>query len=58
LDDCPVDAVLRYEKELFAFVTQKHPSLIDSIEEKKALDDSLEAEVKKVLDAFNQSFKA
>jgi F-type H+-transporting ATPase subunit alpha len=58
LDDYPVNAVLRYEQELIDFVTQKYPSLINSIEEKKALDDALEADVKKALDAFKQVFKA
>ncbi|MCP4198317.1 MAG: F0F1 ATP synthase subunit alpha [Proteobacteria bacterium] len=57
LDDCPVNAVLRYEQELIDFVTQKYPSLINSIEEKKALDGALEADVKKALDAFKQVFK-
>ena len=47
-----------YEQELFEFVSQKYATLIGDIEEKKALDDALEADMKKALDAFKQVFKA
>jgi F-type H+-transporting ATPase subunit alpha len=57
LDGIPVEAVPRYEAELYAFIERSHASLLDLIETKKVLDDEVEAALKKALDEFNQSFK-
>jgi F-type H+/Na+-transporting ATPase subunit alpha len=57
LDGIPVEAVPRYETELYAFIERSHATLFDLIEKKKVLDDELEAAVKKALEEFKQSFK-
>ncbi|MCK9459144.1 MAG: F0F1 ATP synthase subunit alpha [Proteobacteria bacterium] len=58
LDGIPVEAVSRYETELYAFIERAHVSLLDLIEKKKVLDDEVEAALKKALDEFKQSFTA
>jgi F-type H+/Na+-transporting ATPase subunit alpha len=58
LDDLEVSDCGRFEKELFPFVETNYNGILKSIREKKALDDSIRAELNKALDAFKQSFKA
>jgi F-type H+-transporting ATPase subunit alpha len=58
LDGIPVEAVARYETELYAFIDRSQASLLDLIETKKVLDDEVEAALKKALGEFKQSFKA
>jgi F-type H+/Na+-transporting ATPase subunit alpha len=58
LDSVPVNEVRRYERELLQFVETNHPSILKSIREKKALDDSIRAEIKKAADAFKERFTA
>jgi F-type H+/Na+-transporting ATPase subunit alpha len=58
LDNVPVNEVRRFERELLQFVETNHPSILKSIREKKALDDSIRAEIKKAADAFKERFTA
>ncbi len=58
LDDYSVTTVGRYEKELFAFVDEKHAVALTLLETKKVLDDEVETAFKKALDAFKEVFKA
>jgi F-type H+-transporting ATPase subunit alpha len=58
LDSVPVNEVRRFERELLQFVESNHPSILKSIREKKALDDSIRAEIKKAVDAFKERFTA
>jgi F-type H+-transporting ATPase subunit alpha len=58
LDGVPVNEVRRFEQELLQFVEINHPSILKSIREKKALDDSIRAEIKKAVDAFKERFTA
>jgi F-type H+-transporting ATPase subunit alpha len=53
-----VNEVRRFERELLQFVESNHPSILKSIREKKALDDSIRAEIKKAVDAFKERFTA
>jgi F-type H+-transporting ATPase subunit alpha len=58
MDSVPVSEVRRFESELLQFVEANHPSVLKAIREKKALDDSIKAEIKKAVDAFKERFAA
>jgi len=56
VDSIPVADVGRFEKEFLQFVETSQPGILKSIAEKKALDDSIKAEIKKAIDAFKERF--
>ena len=58
LDDIPVSAVTKFEKELYLFIDSKYPQILEQIREKKKLDDEIEAELKKALEDFKSQFAA
>jgi F-type H+-transporting ATPase subunit alpha len=58
LDSIPVPAVRRFEREFIAFVETNNSGILESIAEKKALDDTIKGEIKKAVDAFKQRFNA
>jgi F-type H+/Na+-transporting ATPase subunit alpha len=58
VDSVDVDDIVKYEKELMAFIESKHADLLKEINEKKKIDDDLEAKLNKVLEAFGENFKA
>jgi F-type H+/Na+-transporting ATPase subunit alpha len=58
LDDLEIGEVRRFELELYPFVETNYPGVFKTIREKKAIDDSLKAELIKALDAFKERFKA
>ncbi len=58
LDDYPVGAIVKYEKEMTSFVREKYPTLLKDIAEKKTLDDSLKKSIKEALDAFKSVFNS
>jgi F-type H+-transporting ATPase subunit alpha len=58
IDSIPVPEVSRFEKEFLQFVETSNPSILKNIAEKKALDDSIKAEIKKALDSFKERFTA
>ena len=58
LDAFPVEAVGRYEEELYTFVETRSPGVLKGIAEKKQLDDALKAEVAAALKEFGQTFAA
>ncbi len=58
LDDLPVEAVRKFEKELYAFLDSEKPDVLKDIREKKALDDDLKAKIKSALDEFKNKFVA
>jgi F-type H+-transporting ATPase subunit alpha len=58
IDNIPVAEVRRFEKEFLQFVETSNPSILKNIAEKKALDDALKAEIKKVVDSFKERFTA
>ena len=57
LDDFPVSECGRYERELYAYLDDRHPGVLQSIREKKILDDEIEGKVKIALDEFKGQFK-
>ncbi|MBI3785781.1 MAG: F0F1 ATP synthase subunit alpha [Deltaproteobacteria bacterium] len=58
LDDLPVEAVLKYEADLYRFVDNRHAQLFADIRTKRQLDDELKTKVNKVLDEFKTTFTA
>ncbi len=56
LDDLPVEAVRKFEKELYSFLDNERPDILQEIREKKALDDELRQKVKEALDTFKSKF--
>ncbi|HYK40249.1 MAG TPA: F0F1 ATP synthase subunit alpha [Candidatus Eremiobacteraceae bacterium] len=58
IDGVPVPEVRRFEKEFLQFVETGHGSILKSIAEKKALDDTIKNEVKSAVDSFKERFAA
>jgi F-type H+-transporting ATPase subunit alpha len=58
LDDLDVAECGRFEAELYKFLDTSFGTLLKTLSEKKAFDDSLRAEATKALDAFKERFKA
>ncbi len=58
LDDLPVESCRKFEEGLYAFVDNAHRGLYEEIRTKKALDDTLRAQVVKVIEEFKARFVA
>ena len=58
IDAVPVEAVQRYERELFAFIEAKHTKVLASIREKKELTDDVKGSVDAALADFAKVFSA
>src|SRR6201987_3292251 len=58
LDTIPVNEVRRFEKEFLLFVETNYGSVLKEIATKKALDDTIKANIKTALDAFKDRFMA
>src|ERR1017187_6910018 len=56
LDDMPVDQVRDFEKALYQYVDTTSPGLLNTIMEKKVLDDNLKAEMSRVIKEAKQQF--
>ncbi len=58
LDELPVDSLAVYEKELYDYIDRTEPSVFSDLKEKEAIDDELDAKMKKVIIAFTAEFKS
>ena len=58
LDGVKVEDVVRYEKELYAYLDVKGLALLETIRTKKALDDESTATMKELLEGFKNEFRA
>jgi F-type H+/Na+-transporting ATPase subunit alpha len=58
LDDLPVEQVRDFEEELYRYVDSSNPGLLRTIMEKKILDDSLKAEMTKLIKECKETFIA
>jgi F-type H+-transporting ATPase subunit alpha len=56
LDDLPVDAVTRFEKELLAFVADKYPEIPETIRRTGVLSEETEATLRKAIEEFKAGF--
>jgi F-type H+-transporting ATPase subunit alpha len=58
LDDLPVEQVRDFEMELYKYVDTANPRLLQTIMEKKTLDDALKADMHAVIKAAKEQFAA
>ncbi len=58
LDDIPVEAVTKFERELYAFMDAQHPEILKEILEKKQLDDELTEKLHAAVKEFKATFTA
>jgi len=58
LDDIPVEAVTKFEKELYAFMDAKYSTILNEILEKKKLDDELTNKLHSAIKEFKATFTA
>src|SRR5215468_3625249 len=58
LDDMPVEQVRPFEAELYPYVDTTNPKLLQTIMEKKILDEGLKAEMTKVIKECKEQFMA
>ena len=58
LKDVEVEDVQDYQENMLNFVQSEYPYVLDQIEEKQALDEALEQDMRKALDAFGKSYAA
>ena len=56
LDDMPVEQVRDFEKDLYKYVETTSPGLLNTIMEKKILDDNLKADLSRVIKEAKQQF--
>lgn len=56
VDDYPIEALGKYEKELHSFFKTKHPEILNEIREKKSLDDDLKKKMDSALDELKEQF--
>ncbi len=58
VDEYPTTVVQRYEKEMISFMESSYSDVLDTIRDKKALDDELQDKIKAALDEFKGQFDA
>jgi len=58
VDELPLNALKKYEQELYAFVEAKHPDVFADILKKRELDGDLRAKLNKTLEEFKGAFTA
>jgi F-type H+-transporting ATPase subunit alpha len=58
IDSLPVEAVPRYEAELFDYVESKHPEALTALREKRELTNEVKAQLNAVLEEFKGRFAA
>ncbi len=58
VDELPLTALKKYERELYSFMESKHPEILADILKKRELDNDLRAQLAKALEEFKGTFKA
>jgi F-type H+-transporting ATPase subunit alpha len=58
LDDLPVEQVKAFEAELYRYLDSAHPAMLQTIREKKAMDDALKGQVNSALKECKERFVA
>src|SRR5690606_32428224 len=56
MDTFPVESVSRFERDVLAFIAQRYPEIISSIQNEKALSKETEATLKGALSEFVAQF--
>ena len=55
LDNVPVKKIREFEKDLAAFIKEKHPNIREEIVTKKKIDDEFGGKLKNIISEFKQS---
>ncbi len=58
MDDVPVDQVRRFESEMLAYLRDVKSTVLNSLKDKKVIDNDVEAGLKEAIEAFKKSFQA
>ena len=58
VDEYPATDVQRYESEMISFMESNYADVINTLRDKKAIDDDLQAKIKAALDEFKGQFTA
>jgi F-type H+/Na+-transporting ATPase subunit alpha len=58
LDDLRVEDIRRFEAELYRFLDNKKPELLQAIRDKRELNDDIKNQLKNAISEFKQSFQA
>ncbi|MBS1875863.1 MAG: F0F1 ATP synthase subunit alpha [Acidobacteria bacterium] len=58
VDDLPVETLKKFEQELYRFVDNGYPGILNTLREKKAIDDQLKASINEMLKEFKARFVA
>jgi F-type H+/Na+-transporting ATPase subunit alpha len=56
VDKLPVEAIREYEKELFGFIDEKHPGILEDLRVKKELKPDIQQKLEAVLNEFAGKF--
>ncbi len=56
LDGIPIDRITAWEQQFRRFVSHEHQGLEAELNQKKALDEALERQLREVIEQFNQGF--
>jgi F-type H+/Na+-transporting ATPase subunit alpha len=56
LDDLPLDQIKAFEQELYRFLENAHPAILNTIKEKKTIDDDLKSKLNSALQEFKARF--
>ena len=57
LDEYPVAAIRRFEKEFYKFMDERYPDILRDIKEKKEIDDDLKDRIERAIKEFKEIFK-
>ncbi len=55
MDDVPVEEIRQFETDMLTFMRDTHPEVLDSIKDKKVIDESVEKGLTEAVTAFKQS---
>ena len=58
LDSIPASKVTKFEAELLSFMDAKHSKVLDNIRTSQKIDDETEAQLRKAIEDFKESFSA
>jgi F-type H+-transporting ATPase subunit alpha len=58
IDDLPLNALKKYEQEVFSFIESRYPDIFADILKKRELDGDLRAKMNKALEEFKGIFQA
>ena len=58
LDDVAIEQVTKFENELYPYLETTHPSVLEDIRSKKAIDAEIKEQLEKALDDFKATFSA